>query len=115
MTDLRVSLLVRQVIRSIELGLTPAGIPSGAAVGTPTLGASGPDTLDLDGLGIASGEAVGSPSLAVQVLPDGIPSTAAVGSPALVPVLSPAGIASTAAVGSPGLRSSIAFFIHAFP
>ncbi|MFE3202220.1 DUF4082 domain-containing protein [Embleya sp. NPDC059237] len=85
--------------------LAPAGIPSTAAFGTPTVG---PEPVTLSLQGIAPTAVVGSPTLdAIATLrPDAIPSTVALGTPTLTPgaiTLSPEGIPASATVGAPAV------------
>jgi hypothetical protein len=80
--------------------VSPSGIGSVAAVGSPTVsqGAS------IAPLGIASPAAVGAPTVVpgtVSVSPGGVASPAAVGAPSLTMIVAPPGIASPAAVGTP--------------
>jgi hypothetical protein len=89
------------------VAVSPTGIASAEAWGTPALAAR----ITLSPSGIASAEAWGTPALtigAVTLSPSGIASAEAWGTPALsaVVVLSPTGIASAEAWGTPTLTAT---------
>ena len=83
--------------------LSPGGIASGEALGTPAL----QHVLRI-GRGGASEEAFGTPTLAHRLVPGGIASSEALGAPALALRLSPAGIGSEEALGTPSLQHVLA-------
>lgn len=91
------------------VGVSPAGIGTGAVVGTPAL-VAGP--VGVSPAGVASGAAVGSPAVtvgAVAVAPAGVPTGAAVGTPTITagPVeVRPVGIASSEDVGAPTVAAA---------
>jgi hypothetical protein len=100
-------------IAPLQVSITPAGIPSAEAFGTPTI-AAGVVTADVAGGGIPTAEAFGTPIVAYAQSIDGvggIPTAEAVGTPTLTPgtaVLLPAGIPSAQAFGAPTIVPGLA-------
>jgi len=86
------------------LTISPTGIASGEALGTPTIT---PGAVTISPTGIASGEAFGTPTItpgAVTIAPTGIASGEAFGTPTITPgpvTVAPTGIASGEAFGTP--------------
>lgn len=80
--------------------VTPTGVPSRAAVGTPTI-TTGP--LTIRPASVPSRVAVGTPTVTwpQDIRPTSVPSRAAVGTPSLIPIVAPQGVTSRAAVGTP--------------
>jgi hypothetical protein len=77
----------------------PGGVVSGEAFGTPTIG-----TLqNLSPSGVTSREAFGTPTIGTlrTVSPSGVPSGQALGTPAVRSVISPIGVPSGQALGTP--------------
>lgn len=82
--------------------LSPSGVASGEAFGTPTIT---PGAVDIAPTGIASGEAFGTPTVtpgAVDIAPTGIASGEAFGTPTIQATadIAPTGIASGEAFGT---------------
>lgn len=93
-------LRLREVAGSSDQTVSPSGIASAEAFGTPTFG------ITVSPSGIASAEAFGTPSrLDIEVRPSGIASTEAFGSPVIDSggLINPVGIASAEAFGVPRL------------
>ncbi|SKU70739.1 Uncharacterised protein [Mycobacteroides abscessus subsp. massiliense] len=80
--------------------ITPAGVPSRAAVGTPTITTG---ALTIRPTGVPSRAAAGTPTITwpQDIRPTSVPSRAALGTPSLVQNIIPAGVPSRAAVGTP--------------
>lgn len=87
--------------------VTPTGIASGQAIGTPSVT---PGAVTITPTGVGSGGAVGTPaaSTTVTVAPSGVTSGAAVGTPAVstTVTVSPTGIASGAGIGTPSISGT---------
>lgn len=86
---------------------SPAAVPSGEALGTPTVQTS----VTISPSGIAGAEALGTPAVqtTVTVSPTGISSTTATGTPTVQAAVSvsPTGIASTSATGTPQVTATV--------
>lgn len=86
---------------------SPTGIATSAATGTPTVSTS----ITVSPSGIATGAATGTPSVSttVTVSPTGIASAVAVGAPALSATITvaPSGISSATATGTPQVTTSV--------
>lgn len=111
--------------------VSPAGVSSGEAVGTPTLVAGAVGTnpggvpsaeavgvpqvvpfVNVVAVGIPTAEVVGSPTLTIGgvLAPTGVPSGEAVGTPTVAPgpaSTSPGGVPSAEAVGTPALTLTV--------
>lgn len=98
--------VTQQLVLELDATVAPAGIPTGGAVGTPSVA---PGAVSVAPVGVGSGAAFGTPSVspgAVNVAPASVPTGASVGVPAFAPGeagLAPAGVPSGAAVGVPTL------------
>lgn len=86
--------------------VTPTGIASGEALGSPSVST----TITVSPTGIASAEAIGSPTVSttITVSPTGIASAEALGSPTISTTItvSPNGIATGEALGSPTISQT---------
>lgn len=88
--------------------VSPGGIASAEAVGSPTVT---PGSVTVSPTGISSAEAVGSPTVfsAQTVSPTGVADASSVGSPAVSSIItiSPGGIISAEAIGSPAVTGGV--------